>query len=129
LLEKLWVEFTNNRASRSQDQALAKGKNSTVIRKLTGCGHIASEHSEELQKLYMAHFNPYLNYHRPCGYATVMVDARDKRRRRCPVENYISPYEKVRRWPRQVNTSSPGPLSNSWTPGPARCATSSAPKK
>jgi transposase InsO family protein len=96
LLEKLRVEFTKSRACRSQDQALVEGKNGAVIRKLIGYGHIASEHSEELQKFYMAHFNPYLNYHRPCGYATVTVDARGKRRRRYPVEDYTTPYEKFR---------------------------------
>jgi transposase InsO family protein len=96
LLEKLRVEFTKSRACRSQDQALVEGKNGAVIRKLIGYGHIASEHSEELQKFYMAHFNPYLNYHRPCGYATVTVDGRGKRRRRYPVEDYATPYEKFR---------------------------------
>jgi hypothetical protein len=78
LIEKLRVEFTKSRACRSQDQSAGEGQKRRVIRKLIGYGHIASEHGEELQKFYMAHFNPYLNYHRPCGYATVTVDARGK---------------------------------------------------
>jgi transposase InsO family protein len=108
LLEKLRVEFTKSRACRSQDQALVEGKNGAVIRKLIGYGHIASEHSEELQKFYMAHFNPYLNYHRPCGYATVTVDARGKRRRRYPVEDYATPYEKFRSLPQASQYLKPG---------------------
>ena len=108
LLEKLRVEFTKSRACRSQDQALVEGKNGAVIRKLMGYGHIASEHSEELQKFYTAHFNPYLNYHRPCGYATVTVDARGKRQRRYPVKDYATPYEKFRSLPRASQYLKPG---------------------
>src|SRR5580658_1650745 len=108
LLEKLRVEFTKSRACRSQDQALVEGKNGAVIRKLMGYGHIASQHSEELQKFYTAHFNPYLNYHRPCGYATVTVDGRGKRRRRYPVEDYTTPYEKFRSLPQASQYLKPG---------------------
>jgi transposase InsO family protein len=81
LLEKLRIEFSKSRANRSQDQALVEGKNGAVIRKLIGYGHIGGEHAEELQKFYTVHFNPHLNFHRPCGFATVSLDARGKRRR------------------------------------------------
>ena len=40
--------------------------------------------------------NPYLNYHRPCGFATVSVDARGKRRRRYKPSDYATPYEKLK---------------------------------
>jgi hypothetical protein len=39
------------------------------------------KHAEDMQKLYTAHLNPYLNFHRPCGFATVSLDARGKRQR------------------------------------------------
>jgi len=71
LLEKLLVEFTKSRANHSQDNALVEGKNGAVIRKLIGYGHIPGEHAEDLQKFYTARLNPYLNFHRPCGFATV----------------------------------------------------------
>jgi hypothetical protein len=38
-------------------------------------------------------------YHRPCGYATVTVDARGKRQRRYEAENYATPYEKLKSLP------------------------------
>ena len=81
LLEKLRIEFTKSRANRSQDNALVEGKNGAVIRKLIGYGHIAGEHAEALQRFYTAHLNGYLNFHRPCGFATVSYDERGKRRR------------------------------------------------
>jgi transposase InsO family protein len=99
LLEKLRIEFTKSRANRSQDNALVEGKNGAVIRKHMGYGHIAGEHAELLQKFYTAHFNPYLNFHRPCGFATVSWDARGKRQRRYPAQDYATPYEKLKSLP------------------------------
>ena len=96
LLEKLLVEFTKSRAYKSQDNALVEGKNGAVIRKLIGYGHIPSQHAEAVQKFYTAHLNPYLNYHRPCGFATVSVDARGKRQRRYQPSDYATPYEKLK---------------------------------
>ena len=99
LLEKLRVEFTKSRSNRSQDNALVEGKNGAVIRKHIGYGHIPGEHAEKVQKFYTAHFNPYLNFHRPCGFATVSLDARGKRQRSYPAEHYQTPYEKLRSLP------------------------------
>lgn len=99
LLEKLRIEFTKSRANHSQDNALVEGKNGAIIRKLMGYGHIAGEHAEAVQKFYTAHLNPYLNFHRPCGFATVDQDARGKRRRKYKVADYATPYEKLKSLP------------------------------
>lgn len=95
LLEKLRIEFTKSRANRTQDNALVEGKNGAIVRKHIGYGYIASNHAECLQKFYTAHFNPYLNFHRPCGFATVSLDARGKRRRQYKLNDYRTPYEKL----------------------------------
>jgi transposase InsO family protein len=99
MLEKLLAEFTKSRASRTQDNALVEGKNGAVIRKLIGYGHIGGEHAEQVHKFYAAHLNPYLNFHRPCGFATVTVDARGKRKRLYKAEDYATPYEKLKSLP------------------------------
>src|SRR5205814_5538784 len=99
LLEKLLIELTKSRANRSTDNALVEGKNGAIIRKHIGYGHIAGEHAESLQKFYTAHLNPYLNYHRPCGFATVSLDARGKRKRQYQREDYATPYEKLKSLP------------------------------
>jgi hypothetical protein len=98
-LEKLRIEFTKSRANRSQDNALVEGKNGAVIRKLIGYGHIPGEHAETLQSFYTAHLNGYLNFHRPCGFATVSYDERGKRRRNYKAEDYATPYEKLKTLP------------------------------
>jgi len=99
LLEELLIEFTKSRANRSQDNALVEGKNGAVVRKLMGYGHIAGEHAEALQKFYTAQLNPYLNFHRPCGFATVSYDARGKKKRVYKAEDYVTPYEKLKALP------------------------------
>ena len=97
LLNKLLVgEFTKSRAHRSTDNALVEGKNGAVVRKHMGHEPIAAEHAAELQRFYTAYFNPYLNYHRPCGFARVEVADNGKRRRRYRLEDYRTPYEKLR---------------------------------
>ena len=96
LLEKMLVEFTKSRANRSQDNALVEGKNGAVVRKLMGYGHIAAEHAGALQKFYTAQLNPYLNFHRPCGFATVSYDQRGKRKRVYKAKDYATPYEKLK---------------------------------
>ena len=76
-----------------------EGKNGAIIRKHIGYGHIPSEHAEALHQFYAAHLNPYLNFHRPCGFATVSLDARGKRKRQYKRKDYATPYEKWKALP------------------------------
>ena len=96
LLKSLLIEFTKSRANRTQDNALVEGKNGAILRKHMGYGHIPAEHAGAVHRFYAAHLNPYLNFHRPCGFAMVSLDARGKRRRRYPREDYATPYEKLK---------------------------------
>lgn len=95
MLEKLLVEFTKSRPYRTTDNALVEGKNGAVVRKQIGYGAIGAEHAELFQKFYVAQLNPYLNYHRPCGFAEIRKLARGKRRRVYPPDQYRTPYEKL----------------------------------
>jgi IS30 family transposase len=96
LLGKLLIEFTRSRPNRSSDNALVEGKNGSIIRKHLGYGHMAVDHAERIHKFYAAHLNPYLNYHRPCGFATVTLDERGKRKRIYKAVDYRTPYEKLK---------------------------------
>lgn len=96
LLHKLLVEeFTKSRANRSTDNALVEGKNGAVVRKHIGREPIAAEHAAEFQRFYAAYFNPYLNFHRPCGFAPLEGAGNGKRRRRYRPQDYRTPYEKL----------------------------------
>jgi hypothetical protein len=96
LLGKLMVEeFTKSRAYKTTDNAMVEGKNGSVVRRQIGYGAIGAEHAEEFQKFYTAWLNPYLNFHHPCGFATVETGHRGKRRRVYRHNDYRTPYEKL----------------------------------
>jgi len=96
LLGDALVEFTKSRAYQSCDNALVEGKNGAILRKHIGYGHIAPEYATQIQEFYIRYLNPYLNYQRPCGFATVTVDAKGKRRRKYPLADYATPYGKLK---------------------------------
>jgi hypothetical protein len=108
LLHKLLVEFTQSRPNKSSDNALVEGKNGAIIRTHIGWGHIPAQHAERVPKFYTAHFNPYLNFHRPCGFATVTVNGRGKRQRIYKVGDYATPYEKLKSLARPADFLQPG---------------------
>ena len=97
LLNKLLIEQTKSRPRRSNDNGLAEAKNGAVIRKHMGYGHIGSAHAEAIHTFYREEFNPYLNFHRPCGHAEIVTDAKGKRRR--VYSWYATPWEALRRLP------------------------------
>jgi hypothetical protein len=109
LLNKLLVEeFTRSRPARSQDNALVEGKNGAIVRKHIGYGYIAAGHAQSFQKFYTAYLNPYLNFHRPCGFATVTVAPNGRRRRRYRWQDYRTPWEKLCSLPEAARLLKPG---------------------
>ncbi len=94
MLNRLLIEQTKSRSNKSNDNALAEGKNGSVIRKHMGHWHIKQCHASKINKFFMEYFNPYLNYHRPCGFATITIDKRGKRRRK--YETWMTPYERLK---------------------------------
>jgi transposase InsO family protein len=94
LLNKLLIEQTKSRSGRTNDNALVEGKNGSVIRKHMGYWPIAQRHAPLINEFYREHFNGYLNFHRPCGFATVTVDEQGKRHKK--YETYQTPYERLK---------------------------------
>jgi transposase InsO family protein len=97
LLNKLLVEQTKSRPRHSNDNGLAETKNGAVIRKHMGYGHIAAEHAHAIAGFYQEHFNPYLNFHRPCGVPETIVNGKGKQRR--IYRWYATPWEILRQLP------------------------------
>ena len=94
LLNKLLIEQTKSRSGRSNDNALVEGKNGSVIRKHMGYWHIEQKHAPLINEFYRRYFNDYLNFHRPCGFATLTVDEKGRRRRK--YDTYQTPYERLK---------------------------------
>jgi transposase InsO family protein len=97
LLNKLLIEQTKSRPRRSNDNGLVEAKNGAVIRKHMGYGHIAAPHAEAIETFYEQHFNPYLNFHRPCGVPEQTVNDKGKVKR--VYRWYATPWEILRRLP------------------------------
>lgn len=74
MLDKLRIEFTRSRPRRSNDNGLAETKNGAVIRKLFGYEHIPQRHATRLNTFCVEYLNPFLNFHRPCLFATDRAD-------------------------------------------------------
>jgi transposase InsO family protein len=70
LLDKLRIEFTRSRPRHSNDNGLAETKNGAVVRKLFGYEHIPQRHATRFNTFCRESLNPFLNFHRPCLFAT-----------------------------------------------------------
>ena len=108
LLEKLRVEFTKSRPRHCNDNALAETKNGAVVRKLMGYSHIPQRFAARVNALYAEHLNPYLNLHRPCLFATELIDAKGKVRKVYRPEDVQTPLEKLMRMPDARRHLKPG---------------------
>lgn len=99
LLKKLLIEFTKSRPRKSNDNALAEGKNAAIVRKIFGYSHIPQRYSDQLNKFNQAALNPYVNYHRPCLYPTHTIDKKGKEKKQYKYKNMMTPYEKFKSLP------------------------------
>lgn len=93
LLNKLLIQLTKTRPRHSNDNGLAETKNGAVIRKHMGYIHIPQKNAEPINRFYLKYFNDYLNYHRPCAFATTITDKKGKERKIYPHSGYQTPYE------------------------------------
>lgn len=98
LLDKLLIEQTKSRPRHSNDNGLAETKNGAVIRKHMGYGPIAAEHAVAVQQFYRNHFNPYLNFHRPCAQPELYTDEKGRTRRQYRL--YLTPWESLQQVPK-----------------------------
>ena len=106
LLNKLLVEQTKSRPRHSNDNGLVESKNGAVIRKHMGHTHIAAPHAACIQRFYQQHFNPYLNFHRPCGQPELTTDAKGKQKRL--YRHYQTPWETFQKLPQAARYLKPG---------------------
>ena len=78
LLNKLLIDQTKSRSRHTNDNALVEGKNGSIVRKHMGYMHIPRKHAAPINRFYKEHFNVYLNFHRPCGFATETISEKGK---------------------------------------------------
>jgi len=108
LLNKLAIEFTKSRPRHSNDNALAESKNASVIRKHLGYDHIPGHWAEPLNHFHREHFNPYINFHRPCLFPVPHTDHRGRVKKRYPYDAMYTPYDKLKSLPNADTFLKPG---------------------
>jgi transposase InsO family protein len=96
LLQKLLIELTKSRARHSNDNALAESKNGAIIRKHLGYFHIPQKWAPLINDFYKKYFNYYINYHRPCFFAEIKIDAKGKQKKTYPYRAMMTPYDKLK---------------------------------
>jgi hypothetical protein len=100
MLNKLHIEFTKSRSRHSNDNALAESKNASVVRKHLGYGHIPSHHAQAVNAFTVEHLTPYLNFHRPCFFATIRTDQKGRIKKVYRYKNMMTPYDKLKSLPK-----------------------------
>lgn len=108
MLEKLRVEFTRSRPRHSNDNGLAETKNGAIIRKHLGYSHIPQRFAAEVNAWCARHLNPYVNFHRPCLFAKDYLDKNGKTRKRYPLDQVMTPLEKLASLPDADSFMKPG---------------------
>ena len=102
LLEKLRVErFTKSRARTSNDNALVEGKNerrAQVVRSRP----LPQRFAPDVSRFAHGTLSPFLNFHRPCLFATEYRDDAGKVRRKYLARDVMTPYARFRSTNAQV---------------------------
>ena len=102
LLNKLLIHQTKSRSRHCNDNALVEEKNGAVIRKNLGFFHVNQNLSNKFNDFFKTWFNPYLNYHRPCGFVTEITTDFKGREKKIYGE-YTTPYEKLKEISKEQN--------------------------
>ena len=106
LLNKLLIAQTKSRPRRSNDNGLVEAKNGAVVRKHMGYSHIPAAEATAMDAFYRQYFNPYLNFHRPCGVPELVANAKGKVKR--VYRWYATPWEILRQLPGLAGHLKPG---------------------
>lgn len=94
ILNRLHIRLTKSRSRHSNDNALVESKNGSIVRKYFGRNFIDKNFYKELNEFDKNYLNIYLNYHRPCGFASDKIDSKGKIRKN--YETWMNPYEKFK---------------------------------
>ena len=96
LLQKLLIEFTKSRSRQTNDNALAEGKNAAIVRKQFGYLHIPQKWAPQMNDFNVNYLCPHINYHRPCFFPEIKIDAKGKQRKAYPYTSMMTPYDKLK---------------------------------
>lgn len=94
MLNKLRIKQSKCRSGQHNDNALVEGKNNAIIRKNFGYGFMPKQVLRQLNYYLLHYFVPYLNFHRPCLFATIVTQPSGKTHRKY-ITRPQTPFEKL----------------------------------
>lgn len=97
LLNKLLIRLTKSRSRQTNDNALIESKNGSIVRKHMGYFYINQKYAPDINDFYVTCFNTYLNFHRPCAFATNLVDNKGKIKKVYRPKDYSTPLEALKK--------------------------------
>jgi hypothetical protein len=96
ILNRLSIKQTKSRSRKTNDNALVEGKNGSIIRKWFGRNYIPRKFAPMIHEFCQNYLNTYLNFYRPCGFATTQADHKGKQKKIYELENYLTPCQKLK---------------------------------
>ena len=79
-----------------------------MIRKIRGYSHIPQRFSPQVNHFNEVYQVPYINYHRPCFFPVIEIDAKGKERKKYPYTGMMTPYDKFKSVDDAVKYLKPG---------------------
>ena len=67
-----------------------------MIRKHFGYAHIPQDQAQLINEFNQQFLNPYINFHRPCFFPEMRIDAKGKQRKIYRYDNMMTPYDKLK---------------------------------
>lgn len=110
ILNKLSIHQTKSRSRKTNDNALVEGKNGSIVRKWFGRNHIPRNFAPLINEFCQKYLNTYLNFYRPCGFATTITDRKGKQKKIYKLKNYLTPYHKLKTLKNWTQYLAPGRL-------------------
>lgn len=107
-LNRWQVKQTKGRPRHSNDNGLVETKNGAIIRKYMTYYHIPQPYAARINRFYRDHLIPYLNFHRPCAFPKIEIQAHGKKKITYPKKNVMTPYKKLKSLPHWEQFIRPG---------------------
>ncbi len=93
ILQEAFIKQTKSRTRHSNDNALVEGKNASTLRKQMGHVHIPQKYAPIINVFCTEYLNPFLNFHRPCAFATNEINAKGKVKKVYKSDDYQTPVD------------------------------------
>ncbi len=109
LLNQLHIgTFTKSRPRHCNDNALVEAKNGSIVRKWLGHIHVPHALVPQVNDFLQGSLCPFLNFHRPCLFATEVTGPNGRVKRRYRQQDVATPYERFRAMPGAEDFLRPG---------------------